>query len=186
MNTYANALLEYGLGDDNGKHKLIYSYFGLAIYFCQCLEETFSIMLWTNRIYSENVKTNKEVNDIIDLFENTKKTMGNFINEVKQNYNLPNALKEELKKVLDKRNYLVHKYFKIEIQKFCTEIGQKEMLQYFTNFIDETKIIDDKLKSYYDVYINKLGITEELIEKEILKMKNEEIKRTNKNNKIIE
>lgn len=183
MNTYDDALLEYELEDDNGKYKLVYSYFGLAVYFSQCLEETFSIMLWTNRICNKNVKTNKEVNDIIDLFENTKKTMGNFINEVKQNYNLPNDLNEDLKKILDKRNYLVHKYFKLEIQKFYTEIGQKEMLQYFSIFIDETQTIDTKLKSYYDVYKTKLGITEEFIEQMMLKMKTEELERVNKDNK---
>lgn len=180
MSTYADALIEYELEDDNGKHKLVYSYFGLAVYFSQCLEETFSIMLWTNRICSKDIKTNKEVNDIIDLFENTKKTMGNFINEVKQNYNLPNDLKEDLKKILNKRNYLVHKYFKLEIQKFYTEIGQKEMIQYFTAFVDETKVIDNKLKSYYDVYINKLGITEEFIQQTMNEMKVEELERVNK------
>lgn len=33
MVTYKDALAEYESEDDNGKHRLIYSYFGLSIYF---------------------------------------------------------------------------------------------------------------------------------------------------------
>lgn len=76
MSTYQGALEEYRNEDNDGKYRLIYTYFGLAIYFSQVLEETFSIMLWTNRIFKDKAKTNKEVNDIIDTIENSRKTMG--------------------------------------------------------------------------------------------------------------
>jgi|TARA_R110002033_G_scaffold87544_1_gene137556 hypothetical protein len=177
--TYENAIFEYENEDDDGKHRLIYAYFGLAIYISQCIEETFSNMLWTHRVCNDNVKTKKELNDIIDIFENSKKTMGNFINEVKKNYELPNELKDDLENILARRNFLVHKYFKLEVQKFHTEFGQKEMLKYFSNFIDETKIIDNKLMSYYNIYRQKLGITEESIEQAMAEMEKEEIERVN-------
>ena len=51
MGKYQEALDEYYLEDENGKVRVIYAYFGLAIYITNCLEETFSIMLWTNRIF---------------------------------------------------------------------------------------------------------------------------------------
>ena len=51
MTKYELALQEYKEENEDGKHKLIYAYFGLAVYFSQCLEETFSIMLWTDRIF---------------------------------------------------------------------------------------------------------------------------------------
>ena len=183
MSTFENAIYEYKNENenDNGKHKLIYSYFGLAIYIAQCLEETLSIMLWTNRICNKNIKTNQEVNDIIDMFENSKKTMGNFINEVKQNYNLPTNLNNELKEILNKRNYLVHKYFKLEIQKFYTELGQKEMLEYFSSFIDETQTINDKLKKNYKLYPDKLGMTEENINQMMESMIDKEREREKQN-----
>src|SRR5690606_7571602 len=98
-------------------------------------------MLWSDRIFKKKVKSNKEVNEIIDAIENSKKTMGLFINEVKQTYSLPEELIESLKDILEKRNYIVHKYFKLEIQKFASDLGKKEMLKYFCSFIDNVKQI---------------------------------------------
>jgi uncharacterized protein with HEPN domain len=186
MTRYEIAIEEYESEDDDGRHKLIYSYFGLAVYFCQCLEETFSIMLWTDRIFKKKVKTNKEVNEIIDAIENSKRTMGNFINEVKQSYSLPEVLETKLTEVLNKRNYLVHKYFKLEIQKVYSEIGRKDMLKYFCGFIDEAKSIDEKLKVYYSHYTEKLGLSEKRIEELMDEMKKEELLREKLHNQKTE
>ena len=55
MGRYEEVLEEYLNEDDDGKAKLIYAQFGLAIYLTNCLEETFSIMLWTNRIFKQKL-----------------------------------------------------------------------------------------------------------------------------------
>lgn len=177
---YDIAKSEYETENDDGRHRLVYAYFGLAIYFGQCLEETFSIMLWTDRIIKKKVKTNEEVNEIIDAIENSKKTMGNFINEVKQSYDLTTLIVEQLDTILDRRNYLAHKYFKLHIAKFHSEVGQLEMMKYFCDFIDDSKQLDNQLKVYYAKYTDKLGLTEERIELLMNEMKEEEIKRTTK------
>lgn len=177
MGRYEEVLEEYLNEDDDGKAKLIYAQFGLAIYLTNCLEETFSIMLWTNRIFKQKPKTNKGVNEIIDAVENTKKTMGNLLNEIKENYCISEAHQEILKNVLAKRNYLIHKYFRLEIQKFYSETGQKEMLKYFGDIIDETTLIDNELNQYFEHYKLKLGFDEEKITELVAKMKEEELKR---------
>ena len=177
MDIYEVAMKEYELEDDNGKHKLIYSYFGLAIYFSQCIEETFSNMIILHRIVNKKIKTNSEVNEIINSIENSKKTMGNFINEVKHAYKLTEALENSLKESLNTRNYIVHKYFKLHIEKFSSEIGKKEMLNYFCNFITSVKKVDKDLESFYQSYMQELNITDELLDNIIQKMKTEEIKR---------
>ncbi|MBK0404972.1 hypothetical protein I5M27_18450 [Adhaeribacter sp. BT258] len=177
MERYETAIEEYEAEPEGSKEKIIYAYFGLAIYFSQSLEETFSIMLWTDRIFKKKVKTNKEVNDIIDAIENSKRTLGNFINEVKHSYNLPNKLETELTEILEKRNYLVHKYFKLEIQKFFSELGKREMIKYFCDFIDDCQRIDRELKSYYSHYTTKMGLSDERIEQIMNEMKEEELLR---------
>jgi hypothetical protein len=177
---YDIAKNEYQAEDNDGRHRLVYAYFGLAIYFGQCLEKTFSIMLWTDRIFKKKVKTNKEVNEIIDAIENSKKTMGNFINEVKQSYSLTTTIVDQLDKTLDTRNYLAHKYFKLHIEKFYSEMGQLEMIKYFCDFIDDSKLLDERLKIYYTKYTDKLGLTDDKITQMIIEMKEQEIKRTTK------
>jgi len=168
---------EYETEDNNGRHRLVYAYFGLAIYFGQCLEETFSIMLWTDRIFKKKVKTNAEVNEIIDAIENSKKTMGNFINEVKQSYSLTTSIVDQLDKILDTRNYLAHKYFKLHIAKFHSDVGQLEMIKYFCDFIDDSKQLDEQLKVFYAKYTDKFGLTEERIEQLMIEMKDQELQR---------
>ncbi len=182
MSTYKDALEEYKTVDENGKNRLVYAYFGLAIYFSQVLEETFSIMLWTDRVFKKKIKTNKEVNEIIDAIENSKKTMGVFINEVKHSYSLTEKLTTDLRTILEKRNYLVHKYFKIEIQKCYSDLGRKEMLEYFGSFIDQSKSIDFKLNKYYSTHIEKMGFTKEKIEELINQMKQQELNREKESN----
>ncbi len=175
---YDTATDEYNLEDEDGKHKLVYAYFGLAIYYGQSIEVTFSIMLWTDRIFKNKVKTNKEVNEIIDSLENSKKTMGNLINEVKQNYNVPNQLIDKFDKLLNRRNYLIHKYFKLHIEKFYSEIGQLEMIKYFCDFVDDIEEVDKELNDYYAIYTSKLGLTEERINEIMNDIKIQEQKRT--------
>ncbi len=181
MGKYQEALDEYYLEDENGKVRLIYAYFGLAIYITNCLEETFSIMLWTSRIFKNKPKTNKEVNEIIDEVENSRKTMGLLIQEIKVNYGLTDEHKLQLKNVLDKRNYLIHKYFRLEIQKFYSETGNKEMLKYFSDIIEEAQNLDNELNQYFEHYKLKLGFDERRITELVDKMKSEEMKRDKSN-----
>ena len=175
---YDIAKEEFNLEDEDGKHKLVYAYFGLAIYYGQSLEVTFSIMLWTDRIFKKKVQTNKEVNEIIDSFENSKKTMGNLINEVKQNYNISKPLIDEFDKLLNIRNYLTHKYFKLHVEKFYSEIGQLEMIKFFCDFVDDIEEVDKELNDYYSKYTSKLGLTEERIKEIMNEIKTQELKKT--------
>jgi len=183
MNTYKNAIEEYEIEDENGKSKLILAYFGLAVYFTQVLEETFSIMLWTNYIFDGKNKTKEKVNKIIHSLEN-KKTMGTFINEIKQTYSLSETITIDLKTILEKRNYLVHKYFKDEIQKTYSDLGRREMLEYFGTFIDDIKKVDKELNEYYSNHTKKMGLTDEKIEKLVSEMKNSELERETTANKV--
>lgn len=177
MSIFERAKHEYESSDDDEKHRLIYAYFGLAVFESQCLEECFSLMLTTDRIFKRKVKTNREVNENIDSIEQSKKTMGKFINEVKKSYNLPKELKEDLEKLLENRNYLIHKYFKQKIHLVYSDAGRIEMIQYFCNFIDKARETDAKLKSYYSVYTEKMGITDGLIDQMLEDIKTEEKKK---------
>ncbi len=170
---------EFDIESDDGKHKLVYAYFGLAIYQAQCLEETFSLMLWTDKVIKKNAKSNEEVNEIIDTIENSKKTMGNFINEVKESYNIAESTIAKLKEILNTRNYLTHKYFKIHIDKFYSDTGKLEMIKYFCDFVDSSTFIDEELKIYYANNMQKLGITETQIEWAMNEMKSQELRRVN-------
>ena len=89
--------------------------------------------------------------------------MGNLINEVKLSYGLATNHLNVLEDVLNRRNFIVHKYFKIETAKFYSDTGKKEMLKYLCNFVDDAIFIDSELNQYYNDYKLKLGFTDEKI-----------------------
>jgi hypothetical protein len=159
--TYNDAIEEYENECENGKTRLVYAYFGLAIYFGQCFEKTLTNMIWINRISLQTIKSINELDEIIDCVENSKKTMGGLIIEINVGYSITETLKDDLKIVLELRNYLVHKFFKEQIQKFNSDLGRKEMLKYFCDFIDKSKKVDNELNNYYSHHLTRLGITEE-------------------------
>lgn len=180
MATYKRAIDEFETEEEDGKYRLVYAYFGLAIYKAQCIEQTFANMIWLSRIFKNKVKSQEEVNEIIDSIENSKITMGGLIKEIRIEYSLTSQIQENLKSILDKRNYLIHKYFKIEIAKYYTQTGQKEMLKYFSDFIDESEALDQSLNEYYDIHTKKLGLTEEKIQKLLGEQRKEELERISK------
>jgi hypothetical protein len=135
-------------------------------------------MICTNKILKKNIKTSQEINEIIDSVENSKKTMGNFIHEVKQAYDLSNEVEKFLTDMLAKRNYLIHKYFKLEIAKFYSDKGRKEMLHFLSTFVDDALELDKMLQYYQKEYRDKLGITDKTIERIMEEMTNAEKVRT--------
>jgi len=174
MSRYNDAVFEHEQEDENGRAKNVYAYFGLAVYQSQCLEEAFYLMLIKNRIITKKIKTNREINDFMDKFETSKRTMGNLVNEVKQAYNLSEETKNELTSLLNRRNYLAHKYFKENTQKFYSETGQKDMLKYFCEFIDHSRKLEEELKAYYFKTFEKMGLTEERLQQLMNDIINEE------------
>ena len=163
MDLFNFALDEFNEEDENGKSKLVYSYFGLSVYYSQVIEESFMLMLWMNELFNKPKSDKKLFIETISNIENAKKTMGVFINEIKQVYHFSDDLVKDLNSILLSRNYLVHKYFKDNIQKFYTEKGKIEMINYFCSFIDNVKRIDKELEVYYIKYLNRMGLNEEKI-----------------------
>lgn len=110
ISSYITARDEYESLNESERNRLVFAYFGLAIYCCQCVEQTFSMLVPTDSVFKETAK---------------------------------------ITSILDKREYLVHKYFKAQIEKSFSKAGQLEMIKYFCHLIDESKELDDLLKTYY-------------------------------------
>lgn len=171
---YDDIFREFEEGDESDKAKTVYASFGLAVYLAQCLEKTFENMLIAKRLANEEINSSQEAIDICDQIEQSKKTMGNLLHEVKNGYQIDEADLGELFKLLNIRNQLAHKYFKENSTKFFTDSGKRAMIKYFTNFCKRYKIIDKKLERYYEAYKLKIGLTEEKIEELMQEMIEEE------------
>jgi len=171
------ALTEFIGEDKNEQSKLVYSYLGLAIFWAQCIEQTFENMLILEQVANKEGVTEDFIDTIYDKTDASKATMGRQINDVKKVYSISDEHVKELKSVLDKRNFLAHKFFKVYSFKFFSEQGKLEMIEECTHFVEKTQSLDAKLNDYYEEYKAKIGITEDLIQRLIKQAEEKEIER---------
>ena len=60
------------------EYRLVYSYFGLAIYHCQVIEMSLSMILIFHKICKSRIKSSSDVKAIFDKIDNAKKNIGLF------------------------------------------------------------------------------------------------------------
>ncbi len=155
--------------------KIIYAYFGLAIFYSQSLELTLKNMLWSMR-FINNVD-HKDLNSIIDEVEFSKKTFGGLLQEIEIFYTIEKNIIKDLRDVLNQRNLLVHNYFNTNGQKLYSIKGKLEMLELFCHFIDKVKNLDVMLETYYKKNLISLGLSEKIIYDISTKMIDNEVSR---------
>lgn len=166
MSQIDEILPEYEREDSNGKHKTVFATFGLAVYWSQCLEQSCSLVLSLKKIRAEGAIPNKRVNEIVDSFEMSKRTLGQYVNEIKQACRMSEASAARLKQLLEQRNRIVHRYFREEIDEVYSETGRRKILDYLCSFVDEAKEVDEKLKELYMKHAVSLGIDMDMVEEE--------------------
>ena len=164
--------------DDDAKAKEIYAHFGLAVYYAQVLEEQAIVMIAICRQVKNKLTTQGQVDNLWDDYHLGVRTLGMLINEIKQLYNISDNDFKELKNVLRFRNYITHDYFRLNIELFYSDLGQKRMIKDFIEFRDRAKSLDDKLLQYLKIYSDKIGMSPERID-EIMKQTIKEWKKKN-------
>lgn len=143
----------------------VYAKYGLAMYLAQCLETGLVNLL----VYLE-VKDGDKINGMdIDSFmeENYEKTLGRLINSLKQETEISEKLETELKELLEIRNCLAHRYFRVKAIDFMEKDGRQHMLAELESFISKLQNGDKKIDSIISVMREQYGITDEMISDEV-------------------
>ena len=143
----------------------VYAKYGLAMYLAQCLETGLVNLL----VYLE-VKDGDKINGMdIDSFmeENYEKTLGRLINSLKQETEISEKLETELKELLEIRNCLAHRYFRVKAIDFMEKDGRQHMLAELESFISKLQNGDKKIDSIISVMREQYGITDEIISDEV-------------------
>lgn len=162
------------LGEES---KLVYSYFGLAIYWAQCLEQTFENMLIVGTFEREDSISPEFVESFYEELSKSKDTMGRMFKRVKALYSMSDDHTNQLFEILTLRNSLAHKFFKNNSYKWYTAEGKLEMILECVRFVQKTVDTDEKLKVYYFGYLEKNGITDEVLRAALEEKKREEIRK---------
>jgi len=98
-----------------------------------------------------------------------KLTLGQIRDELKNI--IPNDLFLKLNDGVEKRNYLAHHFWFEKIHLMVNSAGLEEMINYLKDFSALFKELDKNAMEYFEPIRNHLGITEELIQEELTKIK---------------
>lgn len=148
----------------------VYAYYGLAMYWAQCVEQSiFQQLLFFDhfpKAIASYTSSEKWVAEF-DSYETRElgQTMGKLIRRL-QEVGLPNEdITNVLAEVLQLRNWLAHSYFSDRALEFTTTKGREEMLEELDGVRDKLQKCAINLDSVSLPAAQSLGFTEEMRQK---------------------
>ncbi len=138
---------------DEMQVKNVFEKFGLAMYQVQCIEYEITILLATE--YGPSITDLPQ--NFAQLIESmVKKTLGGLITQLLSSGSINPTFESDLREVLKKRNWLVHKYFGERDAHLLTRNGRKMMITELTALAHEFETLDQQLTSISEVWLKKL------------------------------
>jgi hypothetical protein len=148
--------------------KEVYAQAGLSLYWAQCLEKTLENFLVLHAQVSGECITLTQLDTFEERVE--AQTLGRLLSDTRKHVLFKNGAEEFLTRALERRNFLVHRFFKERAEDFVSGAGRDRMIaelievrECFRNADLAGSVICKGLQKV-------LGISDELIEKEFKRM----------------
>lgn len=151
------------IDEESWQIREVYAKYGLTMYFAQCFETGLVNLLVSLKLKDRE----KIIKSDIDLFmeKNYEKTLGGLIHSLKKAIKTSENLEADLKELLDIRNYLAHRYFRVKAIDFMKKDGRQRMLSELESIISKLENGDKKIDSIISAIYKQYGITYEMINK---------------------
>ena len=153
------------MDDESWQTREVYAKYGLAMYFAQCLETGLVNLLVALELKDRDKITISDIDSLIGI--NYDKTLGKLIYSLKEAMKTSEDIETDLKELLDIRNYLAHRYFRVKAIDFMKKDGRQHMLSELECFISKLESGDKKIESITAVIAEQYGITDEAICKSV-------------------
>ena len=150
------------LGSTDDLVRETYAHFGAAVFLAQTLETEIVNAMVIARLPEKDHISRQE----IDAFMNRPITLGQLLKELKKYAWVHDELEQTLQEALEKRNWLVHAYFKERSKDFMSSAGCNLMISELEGaerlFGDATRKLNMSVKPIRE----RFGITDEVLERE--------------------
>lgn len=146
------------MDDESWQTREVYAKYGLAMYFAQCLETGLVNLLVALKLKDRDKITISDIDSLIGI--NYEKTLGKLIYSLKEAMEISEDIETNLKELLDIRNYLAHRYFRVKAIDFMKKDGRRHMLSELECFISKLEGGDKKIESITAVIAEQYGITD--------------------------
>ena len=159
------------LDADAHQRRETFARYGLAMYHAQCVEKSLAILV--SSIYNKDFLTStpnkrEEIQD-----ESFDKTIGRLLTRMRKQITIPPNLNRSLDDARYKRNWLAHEYFWVRAGELMTTHGREKMIDELTELSEFFSRVDSHLTSIYDKWVKKIGVTQQMIDKNLKDMTKE-------------
>lgn len=154
--------------------KEVFAFFGLCFYSAQVLEQGL-----INLAVALKAKGLTQLNeeDFDSLFKAMgSKTLGQIIANVRPYINISAELEKKIVTILNDRNYMAHTFFVNHDINFMSDHGRIKMIDELRQMTMRIRDVDRELELITHELWKRLGLTEEIFQNELEKMKTEALK----------
>lgn len=112
---------------ESEQSKELFAYFGLAVYYCQALEQQLTNLLLLTKLSRGKTPTDAEIAELYQ--RKLSNSLGQLIKEIQHHFPFSEEETSQLQAVWKERNHIVHDYFKERIQETFTPAGRAHMIR---------------------------------------------------------
>ncbi|WP_042207023.1 hypothetical protein [Paenibacillus durus] len=146
--------------------KELFAYFGLAVYYCQALEQQLTNLLLLTKLSQGTLPSEAELTDLYQ--RKLGNSLGQLIKEIQHHFSFSEEETTQLHHVWKQRNYIVHDYFKERIQDTFTPAGRTRIIRELKRFKNKASALELKLQGYCSELYRKLGLEGKLDDEDLL------------------
>jgi len=151
--------------------KEVFAFFGLCSYSAQVLEQ--GLVNLAVGLRAQGL-TQLAEEGFDSLFEKMgKKTLGQLMADVRPYVKVSAELEQAIVKVLNDRNYIAHTFFVNHDINFMSDQGRVKMIDELRLIMQRIKNVDRELELITHALWQRLGLTKEIFQKELKRMKAE-------------
>lgn len=151
--------------------KEVFAFFGLCVFNAQVLEQGLTNLAVGLRARGVSRLTNKDFDDLFDKIG--RKTLGWLIGDVRRYINVSSELEDALAEALRDRNYVTHRFFVVHDIDFMSERGRMHMIDELRQITRRIQSVDREIESLTHSLWEQLGLTADIVQKELERMKAE-------------
>ncbi|WP_229753282.1 hypothetical protein [Paenibacillus segetis] len=144
----ARFMVDEGIKDlkDNHQSRELFTYFGLAVYYSQALEQQLANLIMLMKISQGRMVSEEQFTE--NFQRKLSSSLGQLVNEIGHHFSFTDEETAQLKTLWKQRNYIVHDYFKQRIHDTFTEAGRALMITELQEFSAQARELEKKLQGY--------------------------------------
>ena len=167
------------MSNPSENHKDVFAHFGLAAYHAQCFEmELKNIFLLLIRANNRSLSI-----AILEQYEAVldKQTLGTLVRDIRKIVSFDDGCVSAIEAALASRNRLMHGFYERHATGMLSHIGREAMIRELESYSETFEIADTVARSVSGTVGKALGITDDLLQTELERMKKEATKNETEN-----